>query len=942
MAQCDSSVNLRSTFYRRGLLGLLLACLLTPIMAMNAGAQHVGASIDWRRCDDGAQFDTKDVYYRLQVRHVQQSSPPVFKATILVLLGRSKSDKLFQLSISAPNAGGRKSWCVADYQSQASPADAQLPRIQFSLEQVGQAHYPAFKGYLEGLPYLSGSAEGWFLLPAKNDAVTYADLIYDYLNRDDLSIFFPSFQLSGFLRVDTLFVEETPQFSRHRNQTGALTRTRLGQQGERDYRTVVRRELIDLAVGLKQSAPPAALVQPAQVTPGQPVQPQPAQPAQVTPGQPVQPQPAQAAQVAPVAGGGLKDYLLKLDSPEFAQVGPDQVRHFGYCRTAVAKVETKSPSTTFKLTGCQPTSAGTIPVKLPGFDVLWIDGGGAAVDARLRVSAVESLPYPSAWKSDRFARLRGGSLAELQQKKIEVSIESQFPECSARHSLTFKEVLALENGGLDIPRTCQDFDVTTSAAIAAARAAVISGCNGTRRVVFQQPTINCWRSAVSRDPTEIMLDLVGFDPIKVALSTSDIESGRVAVSESQILATLKPKLTLGRATEAGLPSYKPTNVQFMNERVACGDLVDWTGKMPTVGEARCTQLPNQIRVRFAIDTEAVEREKLPRRAFQQTLERTYLLDGQPMRPFALTEIARELPVRFVGDKAREYDRIFGQAFANEMNSGVFLYQASITHPDACDPIERARNERFVRFVPDRDDTNRPALRMRWPLTARVVDKDRRALAQCAVGVVQGSDNDPYWTFELKPARAPGKRKLVVIAISPDFIAGSQGVSRQTALKQSLQQLVDRLADNLKKNGQLAPMDIYTVIGADDFVPLFTGEEAAMEPQRAKTRLTDALTATSSNVPDITKFENLMDVKGMSDLIVVMHGGTSMPARDSLYALEALAVRLGKANARLLLSAENCPKWAEPTRQSIECAVVGGDISKIKQALDPALMPKGAN
>ena len=48
--------------------------------------------------------------------------------------------------------------------------------------------------------------------------------------------------------------------------------------------------------------------------------------------------------------------------------------------------------------------------------------------------------------------------------------------------------------------------------------------------------------------------------------------------------------------------------------------------------------------------------------------------------------------------------------------------------------------------------------------------------------------------EPKPARAAGKRKLVIISVSPDFVAGGPGASRQAALRASLQQLVDLLAE----------------------------------------------------------------------------------------------------------------------------------------------------
>lgn len=910
MERPASSINPHWRSHRHGLVGWLLGTLLLSMAAPHANAQQVGASVDWRRCDDGTAVDKSNLSYRLQIRSVShQPNTSVFKATILVNFLQPGTNRHYQLAPPVPNSD-RKGWCFAEYQPlPGSPADGQLPRVQFTLENVAQPStiIPAFKAHLDKMPVLSATGDGWYRLSNKDEGITYADLIYDYLNRHDVNVF-PDFQLDGFLRVDTLFVNETPYFSRHRTGKFSLGRYKLPQP-EHDYRTVVRKELLD-AAGAKLPTPEMQRSQP-------------------------------SAPTLPLAGGGPKDYLLRVDNPQFALLGPESIRHFGYC-TAVVKAETTNP-TTFRLSGCQPTASGTIPIKLPGFDVVWIDNGGAAVDSRLQVSAVDTMPYPLAWKTERFARIPRGSLANLLLGRLEVSLDGHFPDCSRRLPLTVKDVLALESAGLTIQPACQEFELTASPAIAA-RATVTAGCQGTRRLNLHQSIVRCWRPIASPDAVEIALELPGFELIKIPVSAADIEAGRVVVPESQVLPALRPRLALPpRATEAGLPPYKATTIQFMTDKAVCGLPVAWTGgTMPTVSEARCTQAPNRIKVLFALEADVAERENMPPRAFRPTLEREHSLDGQPIRPFGLPDVARELPIRFTGDRGKEYDRSFGHAFANEIYSGVYLYQPPMTQAEACDPIERGRNERFVRFVPDSDEAKRPALRMRWPVTARVIDKDRRALSQCAAGVVQGSEADPYWTFNLKPARASGKRKLVVIAVSPDFVAGGPGVSRQAAVKASLQQLVERLAADLKKNGQLAAMDVYTVTGSDDFVPLFTGEEAAMEPQSSKARLTDSLAPTGSNVPNITRFENLMDVKSMSDLIVVMHGGTATPARESVYALEALALRLGKPNARLLLSADSCQRWQEATRQSIECTVVGGDTPKVKGILDAALTAKGAN
>ena len=459
---------------------------------------------------------------------------------------------------------------------------------------------------------------------------------------------------------------------------------------------------------------------------------------------------------------------------------------------------------------------------------------------------------------------------------------------------------------------------------------------------IQQSGARCWRAIASLEAAELALELSGFESTKVSVTTAAIEAGSVVVSEAQLLASLRPKWTLSvRGTPEGLPPYKTTSVRYMRDGAACGDSMTWTGRPPSVGEARCTRLPDRIKVLFTLDVEAAAHENFPPRAFLSTLERDYPLDRTPMQALTLLDVTRELPVRFTADKGKEYDQAFGKAFANEIYSGVFVYQP--TNPvDACDPLEKARSERFVRFVPDRDDTQRPPMRMRWPITGRVVDKDKRALSQCAVGVVQGPENEPYWTFEPKPARAAGKRKLVIISVSPDFVAGGPGASRQAALRASLQQLVDLLAENSKKTGSLSAVDVYTVTGADNFIALFTGEEAAMEPQAVKAKLGTAMAAVGANIPNTVKFEELVELKHMSELILIMHGAGT-PTNESKYPLEFMAGRLGKDRAKLVLSAENCKRWLEETRQSIDCAPLsGGDNAKMKQVLDAALSPRGPN
>ncbi|MGD9925167.1 MAG: hypothetical protein AB7V13_27530, partial [Pseudorhodoplanes sp.] len=593
---------------------------------------------------------------------------------------------------------------------------------------------------------------------------------------------------------------------------------------------------------------------------------------------------------------------------------PGVLDTFGYCeRVRDAHV---TPGV-FDLERCVVDAAGRIPAKIRNLEPFIIDVGKFQASTptildKLLTTSGYSVPYPVEWGMPAASRVEisAGKLVKILEQPIAI-VQWGLPGCQAIATPTLDNVLKETFSFPENP--CFAYDVALPTVFYGATPPIaVDGCmpGSTNPVDAVDGKIRCVVTTNEVKSGKKRISLVwseGFEQIVLELPIGAKRSTRLEVTKENLADILRASDVELMAPRPGEPTYKPVEVLYRVGKEACGKGVPLSEKvgMPSLREAGCVQLPSSIEFTMELDKERTNAD-VPLEAFETRVRHTLVLaDKGKSAPFQASRARRSLPVAFSPERQQRYSRQYSEA------TDLLVKGARIFNDAGC---TQQSGDRSVELFA------RPSGKAgyQWPVWARVLDNDGQPLTNCAKAVIENGTAGLYLTFDFVSTRAVGRRRVVILARSRDFM-NKRGMPK--ALNNALSRFLEVAKQAYERGAPLSPIDFMIVSEDGTMRRIFTGEQTVLEPESVQASLA-SLDRTGPKVPDLSLLRLQPETKDAERIIIVMDGSLTTARNASELRLlgSDLSVRQG-SGLQFFLSSDSCELWTPHSPQLI-CVDVG--------------------
>src|SRR5262249_4839225 len=266
-----------------------------------------------------------------------------------------------------------------------------------------------------------------------------------------------------------------------------------------------------------------------------------------------------------------------------------------------------------------------------------------------------------------------------------------------------------------------------------------------------------------------------------------------------------------------------------------------------------------------------------------------------------------LPIAFNAERQDRYARQDTKP-AELLIGGAKIFSS----PGCSDPAAHVGAEVFAKSTKTTD--------YQWPNYAQVYDNDGTPLTDCAKSLVErGTDGKRFLTFEFTSTRAVGPRRSIILARSQDLM-DKRGLPK--AVETALAVFVKSAHDYYKRGAALSPIDVFSVSQDGAMRRVFTGEEAALQPQAVEQSIAQ-IDRTAPKTPDLSLLRLHPETKNADRVLIVMDGSSVTTRQVSELRLVGsdLAARKGGGGLSFYLSSDSCMLW-QPHSLQLKCVDLG--------------------
>jgi hypothetical protein len=608
-----------------------------------------------------------------------------------------------------------------------------------------------------------------------------------------------------------------------------------------------------------------------------------------------------AAQTQPAGPSYATPFVIGFARPEWRDIKLDNnsIRTFGYCSDQI-----KPDGLKYTLQ-CQPASDGKVQILIQGFKPISISRNEPQLDERLEFDGFRT-PYPPSWgrASTDNVEVPGGRLADAIGRWY--SLDQGIQGTTACTDKTSPITLAaiIQRAVLFPDPPCRRYDLAFDQAVIGPSPQIVSGClaGGPLSVPVQNRQATCWFSKQQGASVTLQLELFpGFWYSQLPISQEKISRGRVDLSFGELAPSLRPNWPYGgpspfeNSFKTGeTPRYLPETVDYTaNSGTPCDPALPVTPggpqgyQLPDLAAAHCSSVPTKARITFK--QAPGNTDSPPAEAFLQSYPDEYVIANGPSGNRDPSTLKLSLPVGFSPADARDYNNKYGTGAHNSERPGVYIFPR-----DCSAPIDG----KYVKFGEFKAD--------KWPLKARVFDKNDEPLTACAPAKISKDGDKTYFTFSLQGTHAVGPRKVIVIAVSQALTNQSGTVP---AIIEALQTLADTAYDAFNKNGApLSPITVYSADSGGNYRILFTGEDAALNREQTRQQI-GQLDRAAAPTPDFQSFRYQPGIKDNFDKVIFVMDGSSVNDENK-GALSLIVNKLAKDNQNnvAFYLASSCAPW----------------------------------
>lgn len=616
---------------------------------------------------------------------------------------------------------------------------------------------------------------------------------------------------------------------------------------------------------------------------------------EATPDVAVEAQPQTRADIALPLGPAAVTVLAALRSV------PDAVKTHGYCRGASFN------DAGIVLQSCETAADGRVPVTIKGFKRLSISPGDQTAISRLETSPFE-VPYPPAWKvpTNQLVRVQSFPLSAFAQgNATTVALDQGIRGCEAKVALSINDVISETVNVPSPPCVMIGLQFPKELLPTTLMPRITKGCriegSAAPVNVNREGKAQCWLREGGKG--EIVVEWAsGFQPITLKFDRPPATSEGLSIPRGELLDRLRPKWPYagtGPFDAAGaVPPFAAQSATYQLDRERkCGDAVSigqktQAGSLPTLAEASCKSLPTHLSTTFKRQSGA---NTVPAEAFKDTIsDLTQIGDANIQRDISTAKVP--LDVRFTTAAQGDIEQRFAVSIRDQFSVILKVFEGDAS----CTPLASGKTVAI---------SNVAAVQEKWPARAVLVDRiDNEPISDCAIAKVEQDKAGPFLAFAFKPVRAVGKRRVVVVSPSREFLVHAE----QTVLD-ALRGLVDNLANAEKQGKALTPVTVFYVEPNGAYRLAFTGEQAALNPAETKERIVTRLPKFSPVTPLIGNLRHLPELKGLDgvvdQMLFIMDGGTFESA--DLDALARIKLDLDRQRANglaMVLTSDVCDQW----------------------------------
>jgi hypothetical protein len=636
----------------------------------------------------------------------------------------------------------------------------------------------------------------------------------------------------------------------------------------------------------------------------------------------VRPEPSQERNVQFVIGFRNKEAWKDIKLNEV-------ISTFEYCNDKEGRID---PNFNYVLQ-CRPGSDRKIPVRIRGFQLVFVDSNEAKqIDNKLHVVGFRT-PYPHSWgrSTTSDAEVPGGPLADVLARPIQ--LDQAVPNTAACTDSARVSVAAIVGQELAFSAPpCRPYQIEFAPGLIdnSARVSALCLAGTPEPQLIRNGRVTCWQSKRQAVPIQLQVELLaGFQPVNLSLPQATLDQQHVTLTFDALSDALLPVWPYpgsspvdGFADRGEAPRFVPTSVEYLDQTgKSCqqpveAQRVDRSFSMPSLKTAGCRAVPSKARITLVRDATATAGP--PPKAFQDTFRDEYdirnVAVGTRTRDIAALKVS--LPIRFSAEKAAEYAARFRSGTGNRAPAaGVYVF-AGIG--ERCGPL---RDGKFIGF---KDRANQQ--QFTWPQNAAVYDTRSTAeqpmLSVCAPARVESEGNESYLTFDLEPTVASGPRRVIIIANNQSLQRG--GVSQ--VLREALRKLVDAADAEHKNRSPLSPISVYSMDNQENLRPLFTGEDAARRPADSKRKIADMDTV-APKTPDFQLLKNQPELKDIERLILVMDGSNVGDSNSGQLFQIARRLPVGEGGGVAFYITSSCRGWPTNEVRGFECSQLPqGDLA----------------
>jgi len=589
---------------------------------------------------------------------------------------------------------------------------------------------------------------------------------------------------------------------------------------------------------------------------------------------------------------------------------------FGQCEQIIP-----DGNNAYLLTGCLPNSQGAVPFKIAGFDLVFVPQEGGPLDTLLTVTPYR-VPVPPDWADrDRRTLRFAGSLQDLLKTTFTIR-QLGFKECSGELKL---DILDIVSGRAKFPAPpCKLYSLLLPSELISQSSPprILNGCVPGNVEVEVKPDGNAIclsapKKGGQQTATTMSIKWApGLRPFDVTVTPSAIDDGG-SIKAEDVLGQLiphypfdEPESLFSIAPYDALPDYAPVEAWYIDTAgKPCNaqpfKIVSRRSPFIPVDQAGCTGIPSAVEVHFSI-AENQRNSTLKTNVFKPNIRHTFQLADLDVAIGVLRpdDVVKKLRIAF---STSEQDRLLRQ-FVEPAD--LVLKGAQLFTDKSCSLLVVNGKYAFFDQVSDEAFT--------FPIYAQVRDSDGNTLSNCAEARLfapQNGDTE-YLTFDIENTRAIGARRAVVIANGTE-LSSIRGMAK--ALRISLEKLINEAHARHKQGAPLSPLNVFSVRNDTSLEQLFTGEQAALDPKRAKNSLRK-IDRTAPRTIDLTVLPYQPEIKGYDALVVVMDGSVfgSRQFRELKLIAEELKAKSDKNRLFFALSSNSCSYWL-PQAQNMNCA-----------------------